>query len=85
MYFSGMPRGDWPQAVDAQPLAQHEEGAVSISSKSEGMDAGRTESSPPVSEKVRGKRAAVDELTQKKRKMVGAAPLKPGGILLGGD
>jgi len=36
-------------------------------------------------EKTRGKRAAADELTQKKRKMAATAPLKLGGILLGGD
>ena len=38
-----------------------------------------------MSEKTRGKRAAADELTQKKRKMAATAPLKLGGILLGGD
>ena len=38
-----------------------------------------------MSEKIWGKRAAVDEPAQKKRKMAGAAPLKPGGISLGGD
>ena len=38
-----------------------------------------------MSEKVWGKRAAADELAWKKRKMVGAAPLKPGDISLGGD
>ena len=81
----GVPRGDWPQAVDARPPTQPEEGAVGVSSESKGMDAGRTESSPPVSEKVRGKRAAVDEPVQKKGKMAGATPRKLGGILLGGD
>ena len=75
MYFSGVPRGDWLQAVDARPPTQPEEGAVSIS----------LESPSPVSEKVQGKRAAADEPAQKMRKMVGAAPLKPGGISLGGD
>ena len=75
MYFSGVPRGDWPQAVDARPPTQPEEGAVSISS----------ESPSQVLEKVWGKRAAADEPARKKRKMVGAAPLKPGGILLSGD
>ena len=34
---------------------------------------------------VRGKKAATDEPTQKKRKMAGAVPRKPGGISLGGD
>ena len=85
VYFSGMPRGDWPQALDARPPAQPEEGAVSASSESGGMDAGRTESPPPVLEKVRGKRAVIDEPAQKKRKMVGAVPRKLGGISLGGD
>ena len=36
-------------------------------------------------EKVRGKRAAANELAQKKRKMAAAVPLKRGGISLGGD
>jgi len=36
-------------------------------------------------EEVRGKRAAADEPAQKKRKMVGVAPLKLGDISLGGD
>ena len=85
MYFSGVLRGDWPQAVDARPPTQPEEGAISTSSESGGTDAGRTESPPPVSEKVRGKRAAADELAWKKRKTVGAAPLKLGDISLGGD
>jgi len=49
------------------------------------VDTGRTESPSPVSENVRGKRAAADELAWKKRKTVGAAPLKSGGISLGGD
>ena len=38
-----------------------------------------------MSDKVRGKRAAVDEPAQKKRKMAGAIPRKPGDISLGGD
>ena len=49
------------------------------------MNVGRTESSPLVSKKAREKRAAVDELAQKRRKMAGAAPIKPGGISLGND
>ena len=53
--------------------------------ESRGVDAGRMESPPLVSEKVQGKRAAVDEPAQKKRKTAGAAPLKPGDISLGGD
>ena len=73
MYFSGMPRSYWPKGVDARP--QPKEETISIS----------WESPSPVSEKIWGKRAAVDELAQKKRKTEGAAPLKPGGISLGGD
>ena len=80
MYFSDVPRG-----VDARPPARPKEDAASTSLESRGTDAGRTESSPPVSEKVRGKRAATDEPTRKKRKTAAAGPLKPGGILLGGD
>ena len=38
-----------------------------------------------MSEKVWGKRAMVDELAWKKRKMAGAVPRKPGGISLGDD
>ena len=75
MYFSGVPRGDWPQVVDARPPTQPEEGAISISSESPSL----------VSEKVQGKRAAVDEPARKKRKTASAAPLKLGGISLGGD
>ena len=80
-----MSRGDWPRGVDAWLPAQPEKDAASASSESRGTDAGRTESSPPVLEKVLGKRAAADEPAQKKRKTVAAAPLKPGGISLGGD
>ena len=80
-----MPRGDWPQAVDARPPAQPEEGAISASSESRGADTGRTESPPLVSEKVQGKRVAIDELARKKRKTAGAAPRKSGGISIGGD
>ena len=38
-----------------------------------------------MSKKARGKRAAADELAQKKRKMAAAAPLKLGDISLGDD
>ena len=62
-----------------------EEGVVSALSELGGVDAGRTESPPPVSEKDWGKRAALDELAWKKRKTAGAAPRKPSGISLGGD
>ena len=85
MYFSGMPRSDWPPTVDARPPAQPEESVVGVSSESGGTDAGQMESSPLVSEKARGKRATADKPAQKKWKTVAAAPLKPGGISLGGD
>ena len=39
---------------------------------------------PLISEKVWGKRAAIDELARKK-KTVSVSPHKPGGISLGGD
>ena len=73
MYFSDMPRGDWPRGVDARPPARSKEDADSTSLESRGTDAGRTETSPPVTEKVQGKRAAVDKPAQKKRKTVAAA------------
>ena len=38
-----------------------------------------------MTEKTRGKRAATDELAQKKRKTAAVAPLRLGGISLGGD
>ena len=38
-----------------------------------------------VPEKVRGKRASIDEPAHKKRKMAGVAPRKSGDISLGGD
>ena len=85
MYFFGVPRGDWPRGVDAWPSARPEEDVASASSESRGTDAGWTESSPPVSEKVQGKRAATDEPARKKRKTAAAGPLKPGGISLGGN
>ena len=85
MYFSTVPKGNWPPAVDARPPTQPEGSAIGVSSDSGGTDVGRTKSSQPVSEKARGKRAAVDEPAQKKRKTAGAAPLKPGDISLGGD
>ena len=85
MYFSGVPRGDWPQAVDARPPTQPKEGDVSILSESRGTDVGQTESPSLVLEKVWGKRAVADEPAQKKRKTAGAVPRKPGGISLGGD
>jgi len=85
VYFSGVPRGDWPREVDARPPARPKEDAASALSEFRGTNAGRTESLPPVSEKVQGKRAATDEPARKKRKTAAAGPLKPGGISLGGD
>ena len=63
MYLSSVPRGDWPPAVDARPPAQPEESSIGISSEFGGMDVGRMESPPPVSEKIQGKRPTVDEPT----------------------
>ena len=85
MYFSNVPRADWPRGVDAQPPARPEEDAASASLESRGTDACRMKSSPAVTEKIQGKRAAADELAQKKRKTAAAAPLKLGGISLGRD
>ena len=85
MYFSCVLRGDWPRGVDTQSPAHPKEDAASTLLEFGGMDTGRTESSPLVSEKVRGKRAVADEPARKKRKTAGAAPLKLGGISLGGD
>ena len=62
MYFSGVLRGNWSQAVDARPPAWPKVGAISVSSESRDADAGRTESPSSVSKKVQGKRAVVDEL-----------------------
>jgi len=42
------------------------------------------EEQPKEREKVQGKRAGIDESACKKRKTVGAAPRKLGGISLGG-
>ena len=49
-YFLGMPRSDWPKAVDARPTIQPEEGAISASFESEGEGAGRKESPPGIGE-----------------------------------
>jgi hypothetical protein len=83
-YFLGMPRSDWPEAVDARPTTQLEEGAVSTSSEFGGKGAGQKEP-PPVSEKDWGKRAAKDEPTRKKIRTMDVAPCKPVGISFGGD
>ena len=85
MYFSGMPRADWPAAVDARPPPPPEDSSVGVSLEFGGADVDRVESPPPASEKVWGKRPVVDEPAQKKRKIAPAAPIKPGGISLGGD
>ena len=73
------------EGVNARPPTRLEEDVASASSEFEGTNTSRTESSPPISKKVQGKRAAADEPTQKKRKTAAAAPLKLGGISLGGD
>ena len=62
MYFSSVPKGNWPPAMDAQPPTQPEGSAIGVSSDSGGVDVGRAESSPPMSEKAGGKRATADEL-----------------------
>ena len=85
VYFSSVPRNDWPPSVDARRPVQIEESSVSVSLESGGMDTGRTESPPPVSVKTRGKRPAEDEPAQKKRKTAGTAPRKQGGISLDDD
>ena len=85
VYFSSVPRGDWPLAVDARPLAQPEGSSIGVSSETGSMDVGWTESPPPVSEKIWGKRPAIDEPAQKKRKITATAPRKSGGISLGDD
>ena len=61
MYFSGVLRVDWLRGVDARQSAWSEEDAASTSSESKGTDAGQMETSPLVTEKVQGKRAAADE------------------------
>ena len=85
MYFSSVPKGNWPPAVDARPPTQPKGIAIGVSLDSRGTDVGRTESSPPMSEKTQGKRAAADEPAQKRRKMVTAAPNNSGSISLSDD
>ena len=85
MYFSGVLRNDWPPSVDARRPVQIEESSVSVSLESGGMDTGRTESPPPVSAKMRGKRSAEDEPAPKKRKTAVTAPCKLGRISLDDD
>ena len=74
VYFSGMPRSEWLDAVDARMTTQPEEGAISTSSKYGGDGAGQRWSPPPVLEKVWGKSAAENEPARKKRRMVDVAP-----------
>ena len=57
VYFSGVPKNDWPPAVDARPPAQPEESSVGVSSEPGGMDVGRAESPPTVSAKNLGEEA----------------------------
>jgi len=71
--------------VDARPPPPPEDSFVGVSSDSGGANVDQVESPPPASEKVQGKRPAVDEPAQKKRKIAPTAPIKPGGISLGGD
>ena len=85
MYFSSVPRNDWPPSVDARRPVQIEESSVDVSSESGGMDTGRTESPPLTPAKNKGKRPAEDEPAQKKRKIVATAPRKPSGISLDDD
>ena len=56
------------ERVNARPPTRLEEDVASASSESEGTDASRTESSPPISKKVQRKRAAADEPARKKGK-----------------
>ena len=85
MYFLDVPRADWPAVVDARPPPPPEDSFVGVSSDSGGANVDQVESPPPASEKVWGKRPAVDEPAQKKRKTAPSAPTKPCGISLGGD
>ena len=50
MYFSGVLKSDWPEAVDARPTTQSEEGAIRTSSESRGEGAGQKESPPGIRE-----------------------------------
>ena len=50
VYFSGVPRSDWLEAVDTRPTTQPEEGAVRTSSESECEGAGQKESPPGIRE-----------------------------------
>ena len=50
MYFLGVPRADWPPAVDARPIVQPEESSLGISSESKDTDVDRTVSPPGVGE-----------------------------------
>ena len=85
MYFSGVPRNDWPPSVDARRPVQIEESSIGVSSESRGMDTSRTESPPPAPAKNKGKRPTEDEPAQKKRKTAATAPRKPGEVSLDDD
>ena len=75
IYFSSVPRANWPKGVDIRRPLQPEEEKPSTSS----------DSPSPVSEKIRGKRPAVDEPVQKRRKPTGSTTHKSGDISLGDD
>ena len=68
-----MPRADWPKGVDIRRPLQPEEEEPSTSS----------DNPSPVSEKIHGKRPAVDEPAQKRRKTASSTIHKSGGISLG--
>ena len=46
MYFSGVPRGDWPKAMDIRMTTQPKESAISASTEFGGGGAGQKESPP---------------------------------------
>ena len=70
-----MPRADWQKGVDPRRPLQPEEDEPSSPLDSPSL----------VSEKVHGKRPAVDEPVQKRRKTASSHAHKPGGISLGED
>ena len=85
MYFSGVPRADWPPVVDTRPIVQSKESSVGVSSDSRDTNVDRTASPPSVLEKSQGKWVVADETAQKKRRTTTAAPRKLGDISLGSD
>ena len=70
-----MPRANWLKGVDIRRPLQPKEEEPSTSS----------DSPSPVSEKIRGKRPAVDEPVQKRRKTASSTTPKTGGVTLGED